>query len=324
MLSLSQLVKIKKDIVNRFDTINLTGPVNDICNTLESINREYGSHQFVKEKIIQAIDDYRLIEDQSNLKTKELYSIVDTIDIAIKQESVKINQSNRYKLTFDGISNRVFHVDQKVNSIIEASIAKYVDFHYPGLRLGCRYVGQLSADFEISYELSEYYSNCLATCDPLYFSDLDDNAIKTATQHFNEIYLRRIRIYSLDNLDQLPQGQFGFVFSWMLLNYADEGTIFLYLNKIYSLLRPGGTIMFSYNNIDLEESAKIAELGLMSAISKQELFKGITDIGFRIGNSYDLPNEDPAIQMISWVELQKPGNLQTVKIKQVLGQISAK
>lgn len=324
MLSLNQLVKFKKDISDRFETINLVSPINDICDVLESINSLYGDHQFVKEKIAQAVNDYKLIAEQSDNKKKELCSIIDTIDNAIKQESTKINHSNRYKLTFDGLSNRLFRVDDQVNLIIQASMSKYVDWHYPGLRLGCRYVGQLTADSELSYKLSEHYSNFLVACDPLYFCDLNDSIINTATQHFNKIYRRRIRCYLLDNLNQLPQEQFGFVFCWMLFNYADEDTICLYLNKIYSLLRPGGTLMFSYNNVELEESAKIADFGLMSAIAKQELFKGINDIGFKITKSYDLPNNDPAISMISWVELQKPGTLQTVKIKQVLGQISIK
>lgn len=325
MLTLSQLVKFKKDITDRFDTIDLVDPINDISNTLNSIDREYGNHQFIDGEIIQAIANYKSIQERSEFERKKLYSIIDRIDMDIKRESVRINQDNQYKSAFDGISNRIFSVSQEVNTTIEVSISKYIDFHYPGLRLGCRYVGQLDIDpeYKLSYELSERYSNCLVACDPLYFSDFNDN-IKSATQHFNDTYQRRIRLYPLDDLDRLPQQQFGFIFCWMLLNYADEETILLYLNKIYNLLRPGGAIMFSYNNIESEESAKIAELGLMSAISKKELFKKINEIGYQICNHYDLSNDDSVIKMISWVELRKPGNLQTTKLRQVLGEISTK
>lgn len=326
MPTLSQLVKIKKDINDRFNAISLIDPIDDIVNTLDSINREHGSSQFINEKINQAIDNYKSIQEYSESEKRKLYSIIDSLDIAIKQESARINQANEYKSAFNGISDRFFLVNKKVTTIIEASISKYIDFHYPGLRLGCKYVGQLVIDpeYKLNYELSEHYSNCLVACDPLYFSDFNDDNIKKATQHFNGTYQRRIRLYSSDDLNKLPQEQFGFIFCWMLLNYADQDSLLLYLNKIYNLLRPGGTVMFSYNNIDLEESAKIAELGLMSAVSKQELFEKIQKIGFQISNHYDLLNDDSVIQMISWAELRKPGDLHTVKLKQVLGEISIK
>ena len=79
--------------------------------------------------------------------------------------------------------------------------------------------------------------------------------------------------------------------------------------------------MFSYNNVDLAESTKTAELGVMSAISKEQLIKYTEKLGFSCINSRDVSNSDKIVQKISWLELRKSGTLTTIKRSQVLGKI---
>ena len=93
---------------------------------------------------------------------------------------------------------------------------------------------------------------------------------------------------------------------------------------MFNLLRPGGTAMFSYNNCDIIESARIADMGEMSFVSKRNLTNLLKKIGFDVIASYDLPNTDTLITNISWLEIRRPGELITTKLRQVMGTVGRK
>lgn len=329
MLKLSELVKLKKSIIALLGKDNIADSINDFCDMLLLYTKNNTDDYFQIESIINdvVLDYANLLNQSSDIKNK-LNLIIENINVAIDSEIDRLNQSDVFKKTFDTGWSNIFKLDSNVNHIIEISISKYSDWHYPGLRLGCRHVGQKEIDILTEdnhwlrdYEYSRYYSNCMVASDPLYFCDQDENFIKSATDHFNELYQKRIRTYKLHDIDKLPSGQFGFIFCWMFLNYVDQINLEQYLKKSYNLLRSGGVIMFSYNNVEFEQSAKIAELGVMSAISFNQLTKLVEKIGFQILNSYNVDNSDPVLQKISWVEIKKPGVLQTVKRSQALGEI---
>ena len=122
----------------------------------------------------------------------------------------------------------------------------------------------------------------------------------------------------------LPQNQFSFVFAWWIFNYANITVIEQYLRSIFNLLCPGGTVMFSYNNGEIVESARLADENKMSFIPKQSLVRVLTQIGYEIIASYDEQNQDTSIPVISWVELRKSGELKTIRLKQVIGAIGQK
>ena len=200
-------------------------------------------------------------------------------------------------------------------------MSHYVDHRFPGLRLGCRYFGQFEGG-DRDHSLSIDYSNLLVANDPLYFYDADTKLIETVTTHFNDTYKRRIRLYQ--DAAQLPKQQFSFVFSWGVFNYLNLPTVESRLKLIFDLLRPGGVLMFSYNNGDIVESARLSDLEEMSFVPKRNLVNLLTQIGFEMITSYDLPNNDTLITNISWMEVRRPGKLESIKIKQVIGAIGQK
>jgi hypothetical protein len=65
-------------------------------------------------------------------------------------------------------------------------------------------------------------------------------------------------------------------------------------------------------------------MNMMSHVPYRHLTKLCQEIGFEIDSQHDIPNTDPLIQTISWLEIKKPGNLKTVKLKQVIGTIGQK
>jgi hypothetical protein len=171
--------------------------------------------------------------------------------------------------------------------------------------------------------------------DPLYLCDHDVETIDATVKQFDEVYQRRLAKYVIPTqpdraLSQLPQNQFGFILSWMYFNYYELDILIGFLKSILTTLRPGGVFMFSYNNGDLLSSCRISEYAGMSFIPKRNLIKTCIESGFEIVKTFDVPNVDDLstfddkVEYISWIEIRKPGVLQSTKIRQTLGEVISK
>jgi hypothetical protein len=327
MRPLGELVKFRNDLVDRLEQLSLVAHINEVIQQLNlTMTENFDIEAFsAHDKITQAVTDYQKILDQSEFVRNNLKSVIGDIDVKINELALQNNTLDNY---FDGENVNggiTFAIDPNVHQLIIDRMSHYIDHRFPGLRLGCRYVGQRQID-DMSikdYTTSIEYSNILVANDPLYFYDIKEKLIETVTNHFNDIYSRRIRLYT--DLSKLPQQQFGFIFSWNLFNFASISIIDEYFHKIFDLLRPGGVVMFSYNNCDIVESAHLADMGYMSFVSKRNLTNLLKQIGYEIIASYDEPNQEPpSIPIVSWMEIRRPGKLETVKIKQVMGVVARK
>ena len=156
----------------------------------------------------------------------------------------------------------------------------------------------------------------MVAADPLYIMDRHQEFLDAAKNQFPSAYQRRLRTYQLINhdLSVLPQNQFGFVFSWGYFNYVSMDTMKHYLKQIHDVLRPGGTFLFSYNDGDTPSGAAMAEQFAQTYMPKSLLSVLVKSLGFEISQSFDYPNN-------SWIEVRKPGELNTIKLHQVLGEI---
>jgi cyclopropane fatty-acyl-phospholipid synthase-like methyltransferase len=153
--------------------------------------------------------------------------------------------------------------------------------------------------------------------DPLYIIDRHRDFLDSTSRKFPEEYQRRLRQYHLVNHDMsmLPQNQMGFIFSWGYFNYVSMDTMKQYLQQAMSLLRPGGVFMFSYNDGDTPGGAGMAEKFVRSYMPRSFLVTLCQSLGFEIQAEAE---HGPAI---SWLEIRRPGNLETIKAHQVLGEI---
>jgi hypothetical protein len=324
MRPLSELVKFRNDLVDRLEHLSLVAPINEIIQTLNlTITENFDVEAFTAhDKITQAVIDYQKILDQSEFIKNNLKSVIGEIDNKITELAYTIDSIAKYHEYIDNQESIVpFIIDVETHQLIKDRMSHYVDHRFPGLRLGCRYFGQFEKT-DRDHSLSIEYSNLLVANDPLYFYDVNLKYIETVTAHYNDTYKRRIRLYQ--NIDQLPKQQFSFVFSWGVFNYLNLSNIESQLRLIFDLLRLGGVVMFSYNNGDIIESARLADLEEMSFVPKKSLIGILKQIGFEVIASYDLPNNDTLVTNISWMEIRRPGKLETVKIKQVMGVVARK
>ena len=325
MRPLSELVKFRNDLIDRFEKLSLGKPIGENIQQLNLIITEnfdveaFAAH----DKITQALVDYQKILDQSEFVRNNLKSVIGEIDNKITELANTSDSDAKYHEYFNNQESiQSFIINNDTHQLIKDRIIQYAaDHRFPGLRLGCRYFGQLESG-DRDQNLSIEYSNLLVANDPLYFYDAEEKSIDAVTEHFNDIYKRRIRLYQ--DTSQLPKQQFSFVFSWGVFNYLNLSTVESQLKLIFDLLRPGGVSMFSYNNGDIVESARLSDLEEMSFVPKRNLINLLTQIGFEIITDYDLPNNDTLITNISWMEIRRPGKLETIKIKQVMGIVGQK
>jgi SAM-dependent methyltransferase len=203
----------------------------------------------------------------------------------------------------DGVrNNRRIYLNPDIEDLVKQRIQLHTDWHYPALEIGCR-----------DGEWTQY----LVAADPLYVSDKYDSFLKSTSNRFPPEYQRRLRTYQLSNhnLLELPNNQFGFIFSWGYFNYISFDTLKKYLLQINTLLRSGGTFMFSYNDGDTPAGAGMAENFAQTYVPKSLLKPFIEANGFEIIMDFNNGSN------ISWLEIKRPGKLITVKTNQVMGQI---
>jgi hypothetical protein len=323
MPTLRELVKFRNDLILRSKLLTLDDPIDQIIQLLNLtvIENPNVDKLSVHDKINQVISDFQRLKEKSSEIQRELINEINamgqTIDSLVKDFNTDITKDIL-----------VFKITPDANHLILARIQKYADWRFSALRLGCGYVGQYQIDIVDNTAqrcnlLSIEYSNQLITGDPLYFCDPNQKSINLVTDHFNDTYKRRIRNYVINNndLSVLPQNQFNFIFAWMQFNFFNLEITELYLRNVFNLLRSGGTLMFSYNNSDLEQSAELVDTNIMHHTPKRILTDLCKTIGFELTAEYDVINDDLLIKYISWLEVRRPGELHTIKLQPVMGQI---
>jgi predicted TPR repeat methyltransferase len=162
--------------------------------------------------------------------------------------------------------------------------------------------------------------------DPLYLVTNDIHHLKEITSVYSDVYQKRLRVYEIhnQNFSTLPHAQFGFILCWDFLNYLPIDVIKWYLESVMALLRPGGVFMFSYNNADIETSARLVDQKRACWATDSVIKKLATDAGFEIINFSDLAINDNENTWVSWAEIKKTGELRTVKVSQAMGQVLSK
>lgn len=159
--------------------------------------------------------------------------------------------------------------------------------------------------------------NSLVACDPLYLVDEHQDILKETLDKFNENYQKRLRTYDINyhNYDLLPNNQFGLIVAinyFEFIPYSVQKDIF---QKLFELLRPGGTILFSYNNCEMSGSCILTEQNLRCYMTKSRLLFLTEGLGFSIIECNDrYPN-------FSYAIIKKPGTLTHNRAGQTLGKI---
>lgn len=166
------------------------------------------------------------------------------------------------------------------------------------------------------------YVDEMTSSDPLYIVDEHINLFSPTKLLWNEQYQSRVRYKIIDEsknkiFKDFPIQQINFIVALNFFNYRPLDVIKTYMAELYDLLKPGGIIIFTYNNCNLTLAVQNFEKSLYSYTPESRLVPLIEMIGFIIVESYNEP-----ISNVSWLEIMKPGNTSSIKGGQCIAKIN--
>lgn len=246
---------------------------------------------------------------------------IDTVDHQIqKLNQLWATQHQQYLLdsqhffnkilneNFNHVTNTMWRLSARTHDVIVNKLKSHSNWTYPGLIFRPSALQDLRA---------------MVSCNPLYLVDQDRELLDQSLKEFPDAYQQRLRPYVIDHhkknfLHPLPIGNLGFVVALYYFNFKDIDTINNYLKQIFQLLKPGGICSFSFNDCDHSHEINQAERHVNSYVPGHMLCDMIKKLGYHvIFQSRDITG-------ISWWEIQKPGEITSLRGGQTLAKIIAK
>lgn len=310
-MKLSELVAYRNQL-NRMHINEARTTTNVDLNRIEHLinGKEFDPNnirQKLKDKrndISQQFDEFvELVEQakseaQQEIDLKEQYWLTETYRL-YDQEMVHD--------TDEHILNRKPRLSSEHDAIIRARIKNFSNHLYSGM---------------IIRPGLETFIQDMVSFDPLYLVDQNDNMLFPAMIEFPDQYRRRLRPVVVDERDQsipilyrLPDGQFAICVAYNFFEFKPMPVIELWLREIFAKLRPGGRLMMTFNDCDNEKAVKLAEQ-YYACYTPGRMVKAVAEqIGYEI---YFVWNDNVPT---TWIELQKPGTLTTLRGGQALAKV---
>jgi SAM-dependent methyltransferase len=210
--------------------------------------------------------------------------------------------------TNDYILNRRLRLDDQSLLELQGRIKILTDWRLPGMMLRPGL---------------EKFIEEMVPMDPLYLVDTHQELLAPSIQKFTVEYQRRLRPYVIDDrqpgsiMHQLPDRQFGFVFAFNFFNFRPLELIQRYLTEIHSKLRPGGSLIMTYNNCDRSHGVGLAERNWMLYTPKRLILEHAYSLGFELLGAKDGQGD------LSWLELKRSGDIDSLRGGQSLAKIIA-
>jgi len=209
----------------------------------------------------------------------------------------------------DVILNRRMRIDDDDDLMLRTRLKNLTDWRLPGmiLRPGL-----------------ETYIEDMVPLDPLYVVDHDQELMRPAVSKFTPEYQRRLREYVINDwadgpiLNQLPNNQFGTIFAYHYFNHKPMPIICKFLSEFYQKLRPGGSVLMTYNNCNLAHGVIRAEHTWMLYTPRRLIEQHANETGFELVTAHDGKGD------VSWLEFRKPGDLTSLRGGQTLAKVLVK
>ena len=317
-MKLSDLVRFRKRLLDEINIDDAEDSITEIIYDIETIKQgtptlsgEYLDYlESAKEFYRDLKQRLSIPLDQRKVIVKDIEKGIENITKGYMARGYMINGFYAANATDANTErqDRVFTIREETKKEIISRISLYSDWRYPGLEIGPG---------------DGIWTEHLVACDPLYIADMHQEFLDSTMAKFTPEYQRRMRPYHIDrfathdyDLSKLPRNQIGFVFAWNVFNYFPYENLKRYLKEIYEVVRPGGVVLFSYNDGENPVSIEYVETGWMSYVPKTLLKAMVEEVGFKVIDTFDRENN------VSWIEIKKPGTLETIKAHQVLGKIS--
>lgn len=255
--------------------------------------------------VVEALGQFERVFE--NLKD-ELSRTIETYEPSYYKNSKFLYETAVEQDTNEHILTRRLGIDDESNLVLRSRLRNYTDWRTPGL---------------IIHPGNETFIEDMVPLDPLYVMDVNQDLINPSINKFNDQYRARLRTYVIDEtrkviLNELPQAQFGCVFIYNFFNYRHVELIEQYIKEIYDCLRPGGVLIFTYNDCDRAHGVQLFEKSFMCYTPGHRIKNFAEDIGFDVVYQYVGQGD------LAWLELRKPGEILSLRGGQTLAQIIRK
>ena len=288
-----EFYKFKKNLSSTLDVHDV-----DFCNIKSQILSDL---QTISALFENTETNLRLFEQKLDAFTHTYEPKYYEIGQSVYQDTV--NDSAEY-IFERHIEQGLFDSEEDIQLFI-SRLSLYADWRHPGMHLR---------------PLDGGLSDVLKALDPLYFVDTDPDLLQKVKQLWQLQYQKRLRYYTVDEQDadplkNLPQQQFGFVLVSEFFNYKSIEIISKYLASVYSLLKPGGVLVFTFNNCDTVEGIRQVEAKFSPYTPARKIKKIAQKLGYKIEAEFSRPPR------LSWLEVRKPGELTSMRNGQTLGSL---
>lgn len=239
---------------------------------------------------------------------RKLQAMIDTYEPALYASSQRVYEEEMCYEPNDYVLGRKLAIDTESNIVLRARLKRYTDWRLPGM---------------IIRPARENFIEDLVPLDPLYLVDNNEELLAPAVNAFTPEYQRRLRTYTVNDyrgfpaMSQLPNNQFGLIFAYNYFNYKPMTVIEQYLHELFTKLRPGGVLLFTYNNCNRWHGVALAEKSFMSYVPGHRLRINAEIAGYEITHQYNGEGD------LSWIELKKPGEIESLRGGQTVAKIIA-
>jgi SAM-dependent methyltransferase len=309
-MKLSELVAYK----NELDKLTARTTQREVELGLGKITHLVGTQQIQLRNFKQELDEqYTAIHqsiDQFETKINELKQAIQVqIELEEKywfRESYRLYDQEMCSDTSKYILNRRPILSEDVENILKARIQNYVDWQHSGM---------------IIQPGLEKFVEDMVGFDPLYLIAQEHDLLVPAFNKFPEEYQRRLRLYTVKEnieqpiLDKIPDNQFSICLVYNFFEFKPFEIIRSYLTEIYQKLKPGGTLIMTFNDCDRDKAVKLVEQHYCCYTPGSLVKQFSATIGY--DQIFSWNNDGPT----TWLELRKPGTLTSLRGGQTLAKI---
>lgn len=247
--------------------------------------------------------------NNANDAREKCQAAINALEPSYYAASTRLYEQEMLFETNEYILNRRLRADDDSNIKLRARLLQMSDWRLPAL---------------IFRPGLETFIENLVPLDPLYIVDHNHELLQPALSKFTEEYRRRLRVYTVNDrvsdslLSDLPFGQFGLIFAYNYFNYKPIEVIKRYLRECLTLLRPGGSIIMTYNDCDRDHGVELAEKSFMCYTPGSVIIDYAEDIALELVERYAGQGD------LSWLEFKKRGNIESLRGGQTLARIEPK
>jgi SAM-dependent methyltransferase len=247
-------------------------------------------------------------QDLDKLKI-QLQELITATEKPWFQESYNLYEQGMLHETTDYILDRRPVITNETEQFYRTRIVRYNSWQYPAM---------------IIRPGRETFINELLAADPMYLVDISHDLLLPASEMFNQQYQNRLRTYTINEsqdqeiLNKLPNGQFGLVFAYNFFNFKPFEVIRKYFIEIYQKLRSGGMFVMTFNDCDRDKGVMLVEQHFCCYTPGYLVKELAQSVGFEIAFSWT--DEGPS----TWLELKKPGTVETLRGGQALAKVIPK